>query len=176
MDFKGQTGPCLLTHWAWDKMNAIFQTTFSNGFSRMKMYEFWLKLKFVHEGSINNIPALVLTMAWRWPGDKPLSGPMMVRLPTHICVTRPQWVNREDLNLHHLCIWNVNMFFLWFLHKLQQKQNDCHFEDDILKFIHVWKFKILTKILLEFLPEVLFHNKPMSDGIFTFWIFWPPGY
>ena len=32
-------------------------------------------------------------MAWRRPGDKTLSEPMMVRLPTHICVTRPQWVN-----------------------------------------------------------------------------------
>ena len=31
-------------------------------------------------------------MAWRRSGDKPLSEPMMVRLPTHICVTRPQWV------------------------------------------------------------------------------------
>ena len=31
-------------------------------------------------------------MAWRRPGDKPLSKPMMVSLPTHICVTRPQWV------------------------------------------------------------------------------------
>ena len=32
-------------------------------------------------------------MAWRLPGDKPLSEQMMVRLPTHKCVTRPQWVN-----------------------------------------------------------------------------------
>ena len=32
-------------------------------------------------------------MAWRRPGDKPLSGPVMVRLLTHRCVTRPQWVN-----------------------------------------------------------------------------------
>ena len=31
-------------------------------------------------------------MAWRRPGDKPLPEPMMVRLTTHICVTRPQWV------------------------------------------------------------------------------------
>ena len=31
-------------------------------------------------------------MAWRRPGDKPLFEPMMVSLPTHICVTRPQWV------------------------------------------------------------------------------------
>ena len=44
-------------------------------------------------------------MAWRRPGDKPLSEPMMVSLLTHICVTRPQrvkirrtrlWVTLED--------------------------------------------------------------------------------
>ena len=57
----------------------------------------WISLKislqFVPKGPINNIPALVQTMAWRRPGDKPLSEPMMLSLPTHICVTRPQWVN-----------------------------------------------------------------------------------
>ena len=52
-----------------------------------------ISLKFVPNGTINNIPALVRIMAWRRPGDKPLSEPMMVRLPTHICATRPQWVN-----------------------------------------------------------------------------------
>ena len=52
-----------------------------------------ISLKFVPQGPINNIPALVQIMAWRRPGDKPFCGPMIVRLPTHICVTRPQWVN-----------------------------------------------------------------------------------
>ena len=52
-------------------------------------------LKFVPKGRINNIPALVLIMAWRRPGDKPLSEPMLVRSLTHICVTRPQWVKRN---------------------------------------------------------------------------------
>ena len=52
-----------------------------------------ISLKFVPKGSINNIPTLVQIMAWRRPGDKPLSEPMTVRLSTHICVTRPQWVN-----------------------------------------------------------------------------------
>ena len=51
-----------------------------------------ISLKFVPKGSSNNIPALVQIMAWRRPGDKPLSEPMMVNLPTHICVTGPQWV------------------------------------------------------------------------------------
>ena len=32
-------------------------------------------------------------MAWCRFGTKPLSEPMMVRLPTHICITWPQWVN-----------------------------------------------------------------------------------
>ena len=50
-------------------------------------------LKFVPKGLINNIPSLVQIMAWHRWGDKPLSEPMMVRLLTHICVTRPQWVN-----------------------------------------------------------------------------------
>ena len=53
-----------------------------------------ISLKFVPKGPINNIPALVQIMAWRRPGDKLLSEPMMVSLMTHLCVTRPQWVNR----------------------------------------------------------------------------------
>ena len=54
-----------------------------------------ISLKFVPKGPINNIPALVQIMAWRRPGDKPLSEPMMVSLPTHIWVTRPQWVKDQ---------------------------------------------------------------------------------
>ena len=52
-----------------------------------------ISLTFVPRGPIDNIPALVQIMAWRRPGDKPLSAPMMVNLLTHICVTRPQLVN-----------------------------------------------------------------------------------
>ena len=51
-----------------------------------------ISLKFIPKVRINNIPALVQIMAWRRPGDKPLSEPMLVSLLTHICVTRPQWV------------------------------------------------------------------------------------
>ena len=35
-------------------------------------------LKFDPNGQINNIPALVQTMAWRRRGDNPLSEPMMI--------------------------------------------------------------------------------------------------
>ena len=36
-----------------------------------------ISLKFAPKGLINNIPALVQIMAWRRPGDKPLSEPMI---------------------------------------------------------------------------------------------------
>ena len=75
------------THWGRDKMDAIWQTTLSNPFSWMKIFEFPLK-KFVPKVPINSIPLLFQIMAWRRPGDKPLSEPMMVCLLTHICVTR----------------------------------------------------------------------------------------
>ena len=71
-----------LIHWGQDKMTSIFQVTFSNGFSSMKIYE--VSLKFVPEGPNNNIPALVQIMASHWPGYKPLSEPMMIILLTHI--------------------------------------------------------------------------------------------
>ena len=49
-----------------------------------------ISLKFVPKSPIGNIPALFRIMAWRRPGDKPLSEAMMVSLLTHICVSRPQ--------------------------------------------------------------------------------------
>ena len=58
-----------------------------------------ISLKSVSEGPINNIPASVQMMAWHRPGDEQLSEPMMVRLPTHMCVTRPQSINVETHKL-----------------------------------------------------------------------------
>ena len=85
-----------LTHWGRDRMDAISQTTISSAFSWMKMFELRsISLRIVPKGSINTILALVQIMAWCRPGDKPLSEPMMVRLPTHKCVTRPRWGNLQ---------------------------------------------------------------------------------
>ena len=51
-----------------------------------------ISLKSVSKDLINIIPALVQIIAWRHPGDKPLSELMIACLLTHICVTRPHWV------------------------------------------------------------------------------------
>ena len=75
-------------HFAADTFKRIFM--FENVIISIK-----ISLKFVPKGPITNIPALVQIMAWRRPGDKPLSEAMMVSLLTHICVTRPQWVNYQ---------------------------------------------------------------------------------
>ena len=56
-----------------------------------------ISLQFVPKGPINNFAAFVEIMAWCRPGDKPLSEPMIVSLPTHICVTRPQWVKTHEI-------------------------------------------------------------------------------
>ena len=69
--------------------NDTFKRIFLNENARISIK---ISLRFVPKSPINNIPALVQIMAWRRPGIKPLSEPMMVRLLTHICVTWPQWV------------------------------------------------------------------------------------
>ena len=71
----------------------IFKYNFLNENIRISIK---ISLKFVPKGSITNIPALVQIMAWRRPGDMPLSEPMMDSLLTHICVTWPQWVKQRS--------------------------------------------------------------------------------
>ena len=90
-----------------------------------------ISLKFVPNGSMNNISSLVQIMAWRRPGDKPLSKPMMVRLLMHTCVTRLQWVKAWCVYVHvmklifphckwhnpnKLLIWKKHLYLLWIQH------------------------------------------------------------
>ena len=69
-----------LTHWGRDKMTAISQTTFSNAFPWLEMYEFRLKFHWS------------LLLGFSPTRRQRFSEPMMITLLTHICVTRPQWV------------------------------------------------------------------------------------
>ena len=89
-------------HFADDNFKCIFLN--ENAWIPIKISQ-----KFVPQGPINNIPALVQIMTCCRPGDKPLSWPMMVRLQTHICVTRPQWVNLDFTgNAKDINCWNVH--------------------------------------------------------------------
>ena len=96
-----------------------------------------ISLKFVPKCPTNNIPAMVQIMAWRRPGDKPLSEAMMVSLSTHICVARPQWVN-----VGH----PVNIF--------GPRQKGRHFPNDISKRIFlIENFWALNIISLKYVPH-----------------------
>ena len=86
-----------------------------------------ISLKFVPKGPINNIPALLHIMAWRLDGAKPLYEAMMVNLPTHICVSRPQWVN----NLNE----TANIWETTFSDALSWKENVCNLFLIALNFV-----------------------------------------
>ena len=58
----------------------LWDVIFSNENVRISIK---ISLKFVPEGLINNIPALVQVMAWCWPGDKPLYEPMITEAYMH---------------------------------------------------------------------------------------------
>ena len=93
-------------------------------------------------------------MAWDRPGGRPLSEPMMIRLLTHICVTRPQRINISPrwLAISPNCIiiaptrfisllwkkWNI---FLWHLLRASVAQpvirNDKIFSTNMNKIEHL---------------------------------------
>ena len=100
-----------------------------------------ISLKFVPKGPINNIPALVQIMVWRRSGDKPLSEPMLVSLPTYICVTRPQWVKG--------------------INTLRPRQNGHHFTDNRFKNIFLSEAaRIWINISLKFVSKDQINNIP----------------
>ena len=83
----------VLTHWGRDKWTPFRRRQFQMHFLNENIWiSITISMKFVPMGPINNIPTMVQIMAGRRPGDKPLSEPMVVSLPSHICVARPQWV------------------------------------------------------------------------------------
>ena len=55
-----------------------------------------ISLKFVLKGQINSISSLVQIMAWRRPGDKPLSEPMMVN---YRCIYASRGLGELKVNL-----------------------------------------------------------------------------
>ena len=80
-----------LTYWGWDKNGRHFpDDTFKRIFFNENVsISIKISLNFVPKSPINNIPAV------------------MVSLPTHICVTRPQWIIRA-IPVYSLASGNIN--------------------------------------------------------------------
>ena len=84
----------ILTHWGWDKRAAILQTTFSNSFSWMKIYEISSRFcwNLFLRVPLKIFKKLVEMIACCQPGNKPLSEPKIVKLQMHRCIMRTQWL------------------------------------------------------------------------------------
>ena len=91
-----------------------------------------ISLKFVPKGSINNISALVQIMAWHWPGYKPLSEPMVVRLWMHIYITLPPWVN--DI----AAFYAANSILLWLNCMKYDPLLLCLLSLRVMVYMHKW--------------------------------------
>ena len=87
-------------------MYGIPQATLSNAFSWSKMFEFRIKFHWILFLSVQ-VTIWQHVMAWCRPGNKQLSEPKMVSLPTHICRTRPQLVKQMYFLLMHRCTIHV---------------------------------------------------------------------
>ena len=78
-----------LTHWGRNKCTPFRRRHFEMHFFNENVWiPIKISLKLVPKGPINNIPAMVQIMAWRRPGDKPLSEPMMVNLHIYVSLRR----------------------------------------------------------------------------------------
>ena len=89
---------CLqLTHWGRDKMGAIFQATFSNGYLWMKMHEFGFQFHWSLFLGSNQI-----FQHWfrQWLGIDQATSHYLNQWWSsslrHICITWPWWVNKTD--------------------------------------------------------------------------------
>ena len=131
----------VLPHWGRDKMAAISQTILSSDFSIiMKIFEFRLRFHWnlLPRPQLTNIPSLVQIMAWHRPGNKPLSEPMLVSLPTHICITRPQWVKFRVENCS---------YFNWWI-----------FVNDTTSTYNCYFFKIMGLVKLYVFNDTIFYQ------------------
>ena len=104
-------------------------------------------LNLVPKGPINNIPSLVHIMAWRRPGDKPLSKWMMVSLLTHICLSLNELNMKHDMySLILNMIYGCDSCYLGF--PIISSQNSlCHWDMifALIIQINLWCELILDK-------------------------------
>ena len=108
-----------LTHLSLNKTAATWQTTFSNAFSWLKSFFFFIiriSLKFVPKGPIDNKSALIQVMALHSIGNKPLPKPMLNEF-TDVYVA----LRGDELTYHWWvkpgawCLLMLNIMSLWWL-------------------------------------------------------------
>ena len=97
-------GGCLLTYWGRNKKAEIFQTTFSNAFSWMKMFQLWLKF---HWSVFLRVQSIIFHHRFRkWFGAVQATSHYLIQwwsVYRCIYVSLPQFVNKYyPLAVYHL--------------------------------------------------------------------------
>ena len=157
--------------------------TFSNAFTWMKICKFWLKFHWslFPMVQINYIPASIQIMAWRQPGDKPLSESMMVSLLMHICVTSPQLTKYMYNLVHqHICEMRLQWLLGWqkdlteplkipsqnrTIHK-RRKTTEAGHAGGMFEALGSWKFNAGN---LKIWPEDSIEWSPKFEICYSFW-------
>ena len=109
----------LLTHWGWGKMAVIFQTTFSNPFSRMKMYKFRLRFHW------SLFPRVQLIICQHWLGavqatlSEPLSETLSVYWHIYMSLGLNELIHLK-ITMHATCVmkmphmlWNYVIYLIF---------------------------------------------------------------
>ena len=111
-------GLYLLTHWGWDKIAAIFQTTLSNAIIWMKMHKFWLygsKWQYSSTGSDNGmVPTRQQAIIWTNDTYLPMI-PMMLLVAGLLALMTRSGI---DLGTSHLVYLSTSLFFILSLSSL----------------------------------------------------------
>ena len=117
-----------LTHWGRDKMDAIFQTTFSNGYSWMKMYEFRIKF---HWSLFLRFP---LTISQHWFRS---------------------WLDADQATSHYLNLWWWNH---WRIYASLGLNELIYWQDFMWWFYHLYQYGSLSRSFLHsYAQEKLFY-------------------
>ena len=83
-------------------------------------------------------------MAWRRPGDKPLSKPVMVKLLMHISVTQPQWVTHLTTSSIHM--WKPQLRHHYFIS--QWCQAFSRHNNDYTDYTNFWYLSLVTNLFM----------------------------
>ena len=81
-----------------------------------------ISLKFVPKDPIYSIPAFVQVMVWCQIDDKHYLNQRWIRFVTHICVTRPHWVDLVHITTRISCFSKHSLYnWIWtqFIHSLE---------------------------------------------------------
>ena len=106
-------------------------------------------LEFVSKVRIKRIPTLIQIMARHWPGEKPLSGPMMYLL-THIWVTQPHITDYNcPKSYEQLPIWL--WYFMYLFNYATLTEHLCY------EVIYVMKLVSIITVVMSFLAISLTH-------------------